>query len=136
MQFPDFEKYPTPLRLCTAIVAGFSAAQLRGAAANVVDPPEAQYQQEFYRCCLALLAGRCNVSVEYGCKTKGDGKVDFFLPAYQWAIELVANGDKLAEHHGRFTNGKYHKYLMSGKFTDYIVLDFRVRRPQKAHPGK
>ena len=86
--------------------------------------PEAQYQVEFYRCC----SDRSILTFpEYG---TGQGRVDFYIPAKEWGVELLRNGDRLAEHSGRFSNtGSYATTL---SLSDYIILDCRTTDP---HPG-
>ena len=89
--------------------------------------PEAQYQVEFYRCCSN---GSIVTFPEYGTR---QGRVDFYIPAKEWGVELLCNGDRLAEHSGRFSdNGSYATTL---SFSDYIILDCRTTYPRDQHPG-
>jgi len=89
--------------------------------------PEAQYQVEFYRCCSS---GSIVTFPEYG---TGQGRVDFYIPAKEWGVELLHNGDRLAEHSGRFSNkGSYATTL---SLSDYIILDCCTIYPRFPHPG-
>ena len=92
--------------------------------------PEAQYQDEFYRSCSSY--GNALITFpEYG---TAEGCVDFFIPSKEWGVELLWNGDKLAEHSGRFSNQGL--YMTSLSLKDYIILDFRTRAVLAAHPGE
>ena len=91
-------------------------------------PPEAQYQDEFYRCCHALARGSTVSFPEFGTT---DGRVDFYIPSRKWAIELLREGNDLAGHYGR--SSKRGKYIASLPIDDFIVLDFRVTRVVAEH---
>ena len=69
------------------------------------EPPEAQYQREFFRCCHAISNGSLVAFPEFGTK---DGRADFYIPSKRWGVELLRNGDQLAQHWGRFSSaGSY-----------------------------
>ncbi len=89
--------------------------------------PEAQYQVEFYRCCSD---GSIVTFPEYGTE---QGRVDFCIPAKEWGVELLRNGDRLAEHSGRFSNNG--SYATTLSFSDYIILDCRTTYPRDPHLG-
>jgi hypothetical protein len=92
-------------------------------------PPEAQYQDEFYRCCNRYSTGSLITFPEYG---GASGRIDFFIPLKKWGVELLRDGDRLENHHSRFTGlGAYANMQLE----DYIILDFRTARPTKSHPG-
>ena len=94
-------------------------------------PPEAQYQDEFYRCLHQYSQGGFVTFPEYGTKR---GWVDFYIPSKNWAVELLRDGDQLGGHASRFSpSGAYGKTIA---ITDYIILDFRVTTPQVPHPCK
>jgi hypothetical protein len=96
---------------------------------NVQRPPEAQYQDEFYRCCHKYSNGSLISFPEFG---NASGKVDFYIPCNRWGVELLRDGDRLEEHSSRFTGtGAYAKM----NFDDYIILDFRTKELRDAHPG-
>ncbi len=93
-------------------------------------PVEAQYQDEFYRACYALL-GNIYLSSEWTGNLVG-GRVDFQLRPVGWAIECVRDGDKLKEHIARFQpGGRYDKWIQSREIQQYILLDFRTSMPRK-----
>lgn len=46
------------------------------------------------------------VSSEVGRVFCNDGLVDFYIPAYSWAIELLIGGIGLEEHYERFSKGR------------------------------
>jgi hypothetical protein len=92
-------------------------------------PPEAQYQDEFYRCCHENSNGSLITFPEFG---NASGKVDFYIPRNRWGVELLRDGDRLEEHSSRFTGtGAYAKM----NFDDYIILDFRTKKLRDPHPG-
>jgi hypothetical protein len=93
-------------------------------------PPEAQFQDEFYRCCREYSKRGLLPFPEFG---TAKGRVDFYIPARGWGVELLRDGDRLERHVGRFSDtGIYHTTL---PLSDYIILDFRKTRPKRAHPG-
>jgi len=90
-------------------------------------PPEAQYQDEFYRSCYACWKGSIKAFPEFGTK---NGRVDFFIPSKRWGVELLREGDRLAQHSGRFArSGAYEVFSLD----DYIILDCRTSWPRKQH---
>ena len=95
-------------------------------------PPEAQYQDEFYRCCHTRSNGSLVTFPEFG---TAKGRVDFYIPTKQWGVELLRDGDQLAQHSGRFSSqtGSYGTTL---PLKDYIILDCRTTRPRVHHPRK
>jgi hypothetical protein len=119
------------LTFVTNIIKKFSPKRLateRTLPFGEIQPvPEAQYQVEFYRCC----SNRSIVTFpEYGTR---QGRVDFYIPAKEWGVELLRDGDRLAQHSGRFSdNGSYATTL---SFSDYIILDCRTTYPRDPHPG-
>jgi len=102
------------------------------AAGHVQCPPEAQYQDEFYRCCHTHSNGSLVTFPEFG---TAKGRVDFYIPAKQWGVELLRDGDQLAQHSGRFSSqtGSYGTTL---SLTDYIILDCRTTQPRVHHPRR
>ena len=94
-------------------------------------PPEAQYQDELYRCCHAFSEGSLLTLPEFG---MAKGRVDFYVPAKHWGIELLRDGNWLASHWGRFSHGG--PYTESLPLTDYIIVDCRTTRPRQGHPCK
>ena len=83
--------------------------------------PEAQYQDELYRCCHAFLEVSLLTLPEFGMVK---GCVDFYVPAKRWEIELLRDGDRLPSHWGRFSDGG--SYAESLPLTDYIIVDCRT----------
>lgn len=91
--------------------------------------PEAQYQDEFYRCCYDLTAGCLVTFPEFG---TAEGRVDFYIPSKRWGVELLRDGQLLDQHSGRFSpTGSYGATLDIDK---YIILDFRKKRVMRSHP--
>ena len=94
-------------------------------------PPEAQYQDKIYRCCHALSEGSMVAFPEFG---TAKGLVDFYIPAKGWGIELLRDGNRLANHWGRFSQeGSYRTTIF---LTDYIIVDCRTTRPMEEHSCK
>ena len=102
------------------------------AAGQVQRPPEAQYQDEFYRCCHTRSNGSLVTFPEFG---TAKGRVDFYIPAKKWGVELLRDGDQLAQHSGPFSSqtGCYGTTL---SLTDYIILDCRTTQPTIQHPRR
>jgi hypothetical protein len=62
------------------------------------------------------------------------GRVDFYIPAKSWGIELLRDGNQLAKHCGRFSDaGSYGTTLT---LSEYIVIDCRTTHPERKHPRK
>lgn len=94
-------------------------------------PPEAQYQDEFYRCC-HMCSNRSLVTFpEFG---TAKGWVDFYIPSKKWGVKLLRDGDQLSNHSSRFSIGG--QYATTLSLSDYIILDCRRIRPTLAHPSK
>jgi len=60
------------------------------------------------------------------------GRVDFYIPDQAWGLELLHDGDKLAQHSGRFSQSESYATL---PLDDYIILDCRTTHPMQAHRG-
>jgi hypothetical protein len=101
-------------------------------------PPEAQYQEEYYRCVHNLTNGNVRISPEYAAAAGSrPGRIDFFIPSKKWGIELTRDGNRLREHNLRFTDkGAYGQWMKSSDMDEYVLLDFRSSKPNRAHPGK
>ncbi len=102
-------------------------------------PPEAQYQDEFYRALHDFTKGGVLVSPESASASGASvaGRIDFYIASKKWGIEITRDGKKLQEHSDRFgARGAYGRWLASGKMSDYILLDCRSTRPIKPHSGQ
>jgi len=126
---------PSLLEFVIQIIKRFSPLNL--SCPRLVGPyyfqtlPEAQYQNEFYRCCYDLTAGSLTTLPEFG---TGDGRVDFYIPSKKWGVELLRDGQLLEQHSRRFApTGQYGRTL---DIDEYIVLDFRTKRVVQTHPRK
>ena len=117
------------------VVSCFSPTRLapkrRLASGGIQQIPETHYQDEFYINCHSCSKGSILTFPECGTMK---GRIDFYIPAKAWGVELLREGDRLAQHSGRFSsNGTYKKdFLLS----DYVILDCRQTCPQVPHPGK
>ncbi|OGM44053.1 hypothetical protein ABOM_007799 [Aspergillus bombycis] len=115
--------------LCLEVLSKFSTMNLRHAVqgkkistAAKYRPLEAQYQDEFYRS-FSLVAGR-GVPICSEWSRTGDGRVDFYIPGKQWAIELLRDHDRVNEHISRFKEGgKYHPWLKENEVEHWIIID-------------
>jgi len=104
-------------------------SQRKLGASAVQRPPEAQFQDEFYRCFHEYTKGSLISYPEYG---NASGRIDFYIPVKEWGVELIREGDRLEDHHSRFIGaGAYTKMQLN----DYIILDFRINRPRARHPS-
>jgi hypothetical protein len=122
------------LQLALDVIAGFSprllSAERRIGPGCIQRPPEAQYQDEFYRSCHAYSDGSLLTSPEF---STAKGRVDFYIPSRQWGVELLCEDDRLEQHSGRFSqSGSYGTTLA---LSDHIILDFRNTRPTHRHPS-
>ena len=123
------------LEFVVAVIRKFShrllSTERRIGPGFVQRPPEAQFQDEFYRCCHSYSKGSVLTFPEFGTKT---GRVDFYIATKNWGVELLRDGDRLEQHSARFSpTGKYGATLC---LSDYIVLDCRVDNPKLPHPRR
>jgi len=144
-QLPSFV---SPYALSLEVLKRFKHSQLnfpirRVSRYNSNDPlPEAQYQDEFYRCLFAVTCGNVRISPEFASArgARVAGRIDFFIPIVKWGIEITREGDRLQQHASRFatssnTIGAYGQWLKDGDIQDYIFLDCRTTIPKTSHPG-
>lgn len=138
-ELPDFPKdrFHQIESLCFEAISKFSVLSLRSyghrlGAGTVVQPVEAQYNNEFYRACYIILDHNVHLTSEWSASFTA-GRADFHIPSVGWTIECVRDGDRLEEHIARFKEGgKYHGAILSGLTKQYIILDFRSSKPKKA----
>ncbi|CAG8478462.1 7346_t:CDS:2 [Funneliformis caledonium] len=82
---------------------------------------EQSWQKEFYRIGTQVLGKdhflSCDVGSVFGC----DGKIDFYVDKLDWAIELLRDGDDMAEHKARFipSTGEYKEIIKYAKKYSY-----------------
>ena len=62
---------------------------------------EAQYQDEFHGCCHTYSKSSLVSFAEFG---MAKGRVDFYIPAKKWGVELLRDGNQLAQHSRRFSS--------------------------------
>ena len=101
-------------------------------AGYVQHPPEAQYQDEFYHSCHTHSNSSLVTFPEFG---TAKGRVDFYIPAKKWGVELLRDSNRLVQHSRRFSleTGSYGTTL---PLTDYIILDCRTTQPRAQHPRR
>ena len=120
--------FATPLAMSIAAIQRFRPSHLydpppRVGDAGAVRPPEATYQDEFYRSILEVTGGCVRISSEYSSASVArPGRV---VPSKKWGVELFHDGNKVREHSSHF--------LMDA---DYVILDLRCTRPQKSDDGE
>jgi hypothetical protein len=108
--------------------------QTRGDLSTMPQPiPDTQFQQEFYRACGVYTGGCVTTFPECGTPK---GRIDFFIRSKKWGVELLRDGVRLREDHSRFANGEYGVWLQDKKMENYIMIDFRSKRPSQARSGK
>ncbi|KAN0124749.1 hypothetical protein V8E52_001301 [Russula decolorans] len=121
------------LQLALEVIRGFSprslSAERRIGAGCIQRPPEAQYQDEFYRNCHACSKGSLVTFPEYG---TAQGRIDFYIPSKEWGVELLRDGNELKKHTGRFSETG--SYVTTLALSDYIILDFHNTRPKRTQP--
>ena len=130
------------LDLVSEVVAHFKYSQLThplrraGDDAKASGPPEAQYQDEFYRALHDCTKGGVQVSPEFATAANASkaGRIDFFIAKKKWGIEITRDGKKLQEHSDRFgDHGAYGHWIETGEMSDYILLDCRSTVLVKRH---
>ncbi|KAG8986650.1 hypothetical protein FRB94_003146 [Tulasnella sp. JGI-2019a] len=134
--------YASVLDMAIAVIERFKPSQLalslhRLGAAFARRPPEAQYQDEFYRAHFAVTTGTIRISPEFASAQGAavHGQIDFFVPATKRGVKITRDGSKIEEYSARFVSGDAHgTWLTSGDMADYILLDCRLTRPEKSHP--
>ena len=140
----DMPKFPSLFDLALQAISRFKPSQLQlpicrvNPTVSTDKPPEAQYQDEFYRSIFSLTGGNVCLSPEFASAREADiaGRIDFFIPIMKWGIEITREGSRLAEHNSRFAeSGAYGTWLTAGDMFDYILLDCRTSIPQKKHSG-
>ena len=131
-----FEKFPSLPDFCGAVLRKFSRTGLllsrdgRLGASARSRPPEAQFQDEWYRAFNSLLGHGFEISSEWS--SSRNGRIDFKIVGPAWGVELLRDGDRLAEHCNRFLEkGTYHRWIANGQIKDWIILDCRHSIPQK-----
>jgi hypothetical protein len=133
--FP-LDKFPSLSTLCEAVLRKFSRKNLL-ASVNTSQrpfansrPPEAQFQDEWYRAFYSVVGHGVAISSEWS--RAGDGRIDFRIIDPTWGIELLRDGDRLTEHCDRFRHhGAYHTWITDGLIEDWLILDCRHTPPKK-----
>lgn len=132
--FPT-ETFPSLAALCEAVLKCFSRKNLRlsidrSTPVTPQRPPEAQFQDEFYRAFHAVVGHGVAISSEWACNS--DWRVDFLIPQPGWGVEILRDGDRLRQHCDRFEpGGSYQRLVQNGVMTDWLVLDCCHTRPQR-----
>ncbi|KAF8638655.1 hypothetical protein AX17_002036 [Amanita inopinata Kibby_2008] len=140
----ELPKFDSPFELSVATIGKFKPSQLHipirraGPITTVQRPPEAQYQDEFYRAAFLVTRGNVRITPEFASwpGAKVAGRIDFFIPSIKWGIEITRDGSELLQHDRRFrSGGAYHAWIKDGHMAAYILLDFRQSVPVKPHPN-
>jgi len=135
----NMPSFTSLFELSLEVISKFKPSQLhRRVGSASTDPPEAQYQDEFYNSLLAVTFGNVRISPEYASaqKARVAGRIDFFIPIVKWGVEITRDGNQIPEHAARFTNsGAYGAWLESNDMNDYILLDFRTKNMRAKHPS-
>jgi len=115
-------------------VSSMSALRLLQSSLGREFPKEAAFQQLFNEAMTMQLPPHVAVCPElntFATNLSGEvqtGELDFLIDGgeFQWAVELLVNGDKINEHVARFdaSNGKYRKVGHS----EYIIIDCKRAR--------
>ena len=138
----DIPNFASLFELSLEVISKFKPSQLqlplRRVGSASTDPPEAQYQDEFYHALLATTFGNVRISPEYASAqgARVAGRIDFFIPIVKWGIEITRDGSRIPEQGARFADsGAYGAWLKSADMNDYILLDFRTKNPRGQHPS-
>lgn len=128
----------SPLEFSVAVIKRFSSKNLRAerriGAGYVERPPEARYQDEFYRCCYEHAPpGSFETVPEF--KT-ANGRMDVVFPENKWGIEIMREGEGLVLHSGRFAAAReFGKWVKDVAVDDFVMLDFRRSTPPVQYCG-
>jgi hypothetical protein len=133
--FP-YEKYQTVQDLCLAVIRSFSKSTLSLAKAGQrlgvsgrMRPPEAAFQDEFYRAYWNVVGSCGGICSEWA--GTHNGRIDFLISKPGWGIELLLDGDRLTDHCKRFhSDGAYYQWITRGVMKDWIILDCRHSYPE------
>lgn len=130
--FP-IQQFPSPASLCAAVLRNFSRKNLltsNFSTSTISRPPEAQFQDEWYRAFYTVVGHGVAISSEWS--SDGSGRIDFRVKDPAWGFELLRDGDRLSHHCSRFLpQGSYHRWITQGFLTDWIILDCRHSVPKK-----
>jgi hypothetical protein len=137
--------FPSILNMAYSVISRFKPSQMfipirhagiGSANPDRDNPPEAQYQDEFYRALHDATSGAVRMSPEFASArgAKVVGRIDFFIPVVKWGIELTQEGSLLEGHNSRFAaRDAYGAWLKTGEMEDYILLDCCTTLPSKKH---
>jgi hypothetical protein len=101
-------------------------------------PTEARYHFEFYCGAFEVTEGGVQVCPEFlSAAGELSGRINLFIPGKKWGIELMREGNRLAEHDLRFGPfSAYGVWLDLKDMEDYIILDCRTSMPNEGNPRK
>jgi hypothetical protein len=125
--------FPNLVSLCEAVLREFSRKRLLSSPSKTIAPyyrpVEAAFHDEWYRAFCSLFSPGVGISSEW--VRAGDGRIDFKILEPGWGVELLQDGNQLAERCGRFEEGgAYHKWIAKGEIRDWLILDFRHTEPE------
>jgi hypothetical protein len=64
---------------------------------------------------------------------RSKGRIDFYIPDFRWAIEVLRDGVNIKEHIAHFLPaGRYYEALKARRVKSVIMLDFRQSVPSVA----
>ncbi|CAB5379351.1 unnamed protein product [Rhizophagus irregularis] len=85
---------------------------------------EQTWQKEFYRIGTQVLGRDYFLSYEVGSVFGCEGKIDFYVEEFEWAIELLRDGEDMKKHKDRFeSEEKYEKIVKIAK--SIAIIDIR-----------
>ncbi|KDQ06792.1 hypothetical protein BOTBODRAFT_181262 [Botryobasidium botryosum FD-172 SS1] len=108
-----------------------------GGGGSQEEPAAMGYKAGFYRSLFNLIQGNVRIGLEHASDVgTRAGRIDFFIPTKEWAVECTREGYGLEEQESRFAaDSAYDAWLASGHMADHILLDFRTTVPVVPHPG-
>lgn len=93
-----------------------------------IRPPEAAFQDEFYRSYWIEIGPGVRICSEW--TGTEQGRIDFIIVEPGWGIELLRDGNRLRDHYNRFReNGAYYPWIKRGLIKDWLLLDCRHSYP-------
>ncbi|PYH43412.1 uncharacterized protein BP01DRAFT_424946 [Aspergillus saccharolyticus JOP 1030-1] len=93
---------------------------------------EAQYQDKFYRAFYGVADMGVPLCSEWS--RSGGGRVDFYIPQKQWAIELLRDEDRITDHVTRSHWGeKYFPWSKEKRVVDWIIINCTSSPPTREY---
>lgn len=132
--FPGYI-FPTCFELLKSVLANLTRTNLSLANRrnNKTDftPEQAReiaYKREVYRAIYLVFGRKIRVTSEWS-DSGTDLRPDFYIPARNWVIDVMAEGEGLSRRRRRFA-GSYEPWMKRRNIRDGLLLDFRWKKKE------